>query len=528
MSTDHKVNPSNSKRRQNGAKSRLTLAIFAGVLIPPVGLYLVFDLVLNLTSLSAPYDWVLNRCSEILNEVTYGIIWEKAMAGWNRVVQWLPHPESPRFFDWKSVCLFIAICVSTFLLSWNAKDVKDSLLNINRKIRHALRFPSTSDSVNARPGFESATRTMIDVFTESSKLFFLRLACRILLLLALLATVVIPLVVLYLAMDRALDWARFSFPDSQLNKDYPNLVRSITVLTSIGLISFLLQESLKKAKESLFDTLQSVRKVFGSIHWSSLRHKENPRSIWSGSFSATLNLVLSGIVLCVIFVCSFIALKSLGIDVKPEANGVPPVPPHTHPANASTQYSLFYLSEGDLMSKRGICATDTNLVQWLTSFKSAISSCSNDTEKVTLRVQAFASTAPVTKDSELDTVTSHTLLDTVTSHTFNLDISNQRSHAIIYFLTTEKPTFYGCKAALNDSGRWRRSEWMEPGYKVIYEPWQTHAKMSEAKTVKDGTLNNRRKNLEFLNRTVQIIIEDGGCLTKEVEIAPKPGSDGDA
>ncbi len=54
---------------------------------------------------------------------------------------------------------------------------------------------------------------------------------------------------------------------------------------------------------------------------------------------------------------------------------------------------------------------------------------------------------------------------------------------------------------------------------MIYEPWQSHAKMNEAKLVKDGTLNNRRKGLEFLNRTVQIIIEDGGCLTKAVDNA---------
>ena len=58
-------------------------------------------------------------------------------------------------------------------------------------------------------------------------------------------------------------------------------------------------------------------------------------------------------------------------------------------------------------------------------------------------------------------------------------------------------------------------QWEGPHFTVTYKPWESHIQMTEAKLVKDGTLDNRRHALEFLNRTVQIIIEDGGCLTKE-------------
>ena len=113
------------------------------------------------------------------------------------------------------------------------------------------------------------------------------------------------------------------------------------------------------------------------------------------------------------------------------------------------------------------------------------------------------------------------------SDTFNYKIANERAEAIIYFLTLADTIQYNpkrCKAALNDSLIWRGypepdSTWEGQGFTVTYNPWESYAKMTEAKLVKDGSLDNRRRDLEFLNRTVEIIIEDGGCLTKPVDNA---------
>ena len=50
------------------------------------------------------------------------------------------------------------------------------------------------------------------------------------------------------------------------------------------------------------------------------------------------------------------------------------------------------------------------------------------------------------------------------------------------------------------------------GFDITYKPWQSYEEMAKAKPVQDSL----RLDLEFLNRTVQIIIEESGCLTKAV------------
>ena len=129
-----------------------------------------------------------------------------------------------------------------------------------------------------------------------------------------------------------------------------------------------------------------------------------------------------------------------------------------------------------------------------------------------LRVRALASTAPVTQKGHLDTTK---------SNTFNYQIANERAEAFIYFLTLKDPKSYtreNCKDALNNSLIWKIGEctsdstWKGKGFTVTYNPWKVHKQMTDAKLVKDGSLDNRRRALEFLNRTVQIIVEEGGLL----------------
>ncbi len=421
--------------KQIVARFLLVLAILLVVLIPPTGLSIALGLALDWAWAKVAYDWVIKACNCALNWVMHGCAWKWIKASWDWVLElWFLNPEPSESFIGKIVFLFIAICLILFLLSWKAADIKESLSKIKKKISEAFRCLQPPSSVTWLSYFATVGRAMKDVFTESLKLVLLRLGSRFLLLLVMLATVLLPLIVLCLALYRALDWVEDPFSKLNQNQKNKNLMRTITLLTSIGLISFMLQESLKKVKDSLYNILQSVRKVFGGISWTSLCEKGSSWMIYWDTFTASLKLVLSALILCIIFVCSFITLKSLGIEDKPETNRENPlVPPHTHPFDKSTQYSLFYRSQGDLATKEGICPTDSNLVNWLTSFKSAISSCSEDSAKVSLKVQAFASTAPVTKKSNLNPAT---------SNMFNREIANQRAQAIIYFLTTEPDTSY--------------------------------------------------------------------------------------
>lgn len=168
-----------------------------------------------------------------------------------------------------------------------------------------------------------------------------------------------------------------------------------------------------------------------------------------------------------------------------------------------------------------------------------------------LKIRGFASIAPVN-------VKEQSKPDSAQSDTLNYQIANQRAEALIYFLTLPESIEYDpeeCKAALDSSSIWGRSNEngtrVEPdtvwwnalhfdvtidtfksgqrltfamsdsnpikqqgkGFDVIYEPWQSYGKMKDAKQVNDGTLPKPRHHpLEFLNRTVQIIIEEGGCL----------------
>ena len=55
--------------------------------------------------------------------------------------------------------------------------------------------------------------------------------------------------------------------------------------------------------------------------------------------------------------------------------------------------------------------------------------------------------------------------------------------------------------------------WKGPKFDVAYKPWQNYKEMETVKPADDSLPGSH--SLKFLNRTVQIIIEDGGCLTKE-------------
>ena len=216
-----------------------------------------------------------------------------------------------------------------------------------------------------------------------------------------------------------------------------------------------------------------------------------------------------------------------------------------------TQFSLVYASQGSLSTKTGICPEGSN-EEWLKLFKKSITECSKE-EQVKLKIRGFASIAPVN-------VKEQSKPDSAQSDTLNYQIANQRAEALIYFLTLPESIPYApekCEAALDSSSIWGRNNELGPrvmpdtarwntlgfnvineletrrrltfamsdanpvkqrgkGFDVIYEPWQSYGEMKKNKPVNDGSRPKpRHYPLEFLNRTVQIIIEEGGCLTKD-------------
>ena len=200
-----------------------------------------------------------------------------------------------------------------------------------------------------------------------------------------------------------------------------------------------------------------------------------------------------------------------------------------------TRFSLAYLDTGDLKSKTGIWPEGKDL-KWLELFKKAISECSEE-KRMELKIQAFASVTPVIVNG---------ILTYTQSNQSNCEIANQRAEALIYYLTTEKYDSTECKNVLNDDRRWGRLEgklcarerpdilawkgsdftvtyddsprvqWEGPLFTVTYEPWKSSEEMATAKPADDGPPRDPpRPGLEFLNRTVQIIIEEGGDCWSE-------------
>lgn len=305
-----------------------------------------------------------------------------------------------------------------------------------------------------------------------------QIVTRFLLLLVILAHALISLLVLYLVWigtwvvgDEIL---RFSD-----NEETKNLIRTITMFSTIGLISFLFQRSIEHILKSISQITKKIVTVFQSIWMPGINNGESSLKTWRDTFLESLKLVSAVSILCIIFVCGYIALKEPDRSVivlndfsssyQPE-NGTP------QPEN-DTQILLYYLSQGNLDSKKGICPEESRLVEWLTLFKQALSECSEN-KQVGLKIRAFASTAPVTEKGRPKP-------EKVKSDTFNYQIANERAEALIYFLISEAPKSYTlgkCQDALNGGWIWGRaksdstgSTWVGEGFKVTYKPWLSHA-----------------------------------------------------
>lgn len=229
------------------------------------------------------------------------------------------------------------------------------------------------------------------------------------------------------------------------------------------------------------------------------------------------------------------------------------IPDHSHKPSTSyrfkkgTQFSLFY-REGDLKTKKGICPEGSNL-EWLKLFKTAILDSPKDKDRrIKLKIQGFASVAPVPVNG---------IINDKQSDSLNCEIANQRAEALIYFLTTEPYDSTKCKTALANDGRWGREvgkpytrgrpdtlawketdfavtyddpphvQWEGPNLTVTYKPWKNYKEIKPNKPMENPREGKERQlDSEFLNRSVRIIIEKGSDRTETMPAPPAEGNTG--
>ena len=348
------------------------------------------------------------------------------------------------------------------------------------------------------------------------------------------------------------------------SKDKP-IITIIALCTAIGLFYPLLKRYAKDFWQSLLNISEKISTVFQNPPWLSkinidknqLKETISEKIQLKETLQNSLILVFALWIGYILFFLGYLPIKDLSdwrfdvidrlTDIKTDtsklmilrASGYSPAFLST---NEDTSFLLVYPPQGNLGNKKGICPADgSRELEWLQFLKTVFSKCSKDTMK--LRVQGFASVAPITVNALTGTAKSDILkADSLRSDSLNCEIANQRAEALIYFLTlpdTIKYTMEGCKTALEDDRRWGRVEgkygrpdalawnrsnftvtyddsprvqWEGSNLTVTYKPWENYDEMAKAKPVQDS----QRRDLEFLNRSVQIIIEEGGFLKKAV------------
>ena len=311
-----------------------------------------------------------------------------------------------------------------------------------------------------------------------------------------------------------------------------NIVLVPSVLISIGVLSLLLKESAC----AIWDSLSRIKtRIVGfivtgwrptielrdslSVTWRCFVYRLCP-SVRS-TFNQSRKFYLAILTLYVTLFCGLLSVIQLELwqsNVSDKLKAIEELsiprfiflsstePSPTYLFEKGAQISLIHPIEGDLYTLEGICPDGVNEA-WLGLFKEAVRQCAGkDTTRI--RVRGFASIAPVTKRGTGDTTK---------SPIFNNEIANRRAQAILYFLQTDTYNKDKCVKALKNGWQFEPKDSNPTRLKLTYESWNTYEQMSDQKPVNDGSSANRKRDLEFLNRTVQIIIEDGGCLSNQVE-----------
>lgn len=549
------------------------IKILAAVIIPPILISIVLGLLVNwawpkvLPWGKAAGTWAIGWAKG-----TWASTGEWVKEQGTLTIEWITKTwvsELPGYLTVIIITLFI-ICLIPFLLKKYVESIRKSLSNIQEKIGEAFQV-------------ESPARK--ETFSDPLKLsvyplrLALRLIARLLLVLAILMIFLIPHLILILILIDIISAIHEPLSNAlQSNKD--TLPIDISLILQIALLfSGLSMFTFLFKREDILTPLLNMKNKVGDVFRDTRLPEvdiKDPLDTWGyafkmiwrsmkNTFHESSKLFLPVLILCIGGYLSSFSAKTF-INWTFESNTAPQnvIVLNSRDFSPSylfekgTQFSLAYASPGSLSTKTGICPEGSH-EEWLELFKKAIWECSKE-ERVKLKVQGFASIAPVVPDP-------------AQSDTLNYQIANQRAEALIHFLMLPPDSIYTeekCKDVLDNSSIWKRKKengtsvepdslwWKnswgvtvstekvndeskqlrftfsvsdsdtgagkqkQKGFDVIYEPWQNHEEMKAAKPADDGSRPKpRHYPIEFLNRTVQIIIEEGGCLTKEVPTVPK-------
>ena len=373
--------------------------------------------------------------------------------------------------------------------------------------------------------------------------FLFRIAARTILLIVTLGAVLSPPILVFLA------WMALGEPTEPPSR-FPEGGFLIAFLGALGIFSAVLNKTWKVVRSSLSKIGKEVWRIVGSgwiptpaldfdASLSKTRNK-NIAKIFPNArrmFFSSGQLIISIFLLLALLLLAYVSTMAETNWKDGVIRSLREPPPHVvvvTPEDRITSYllqngtifSLPFLSNGSPRTGEGICLTEDQKT-WLSEFKKAINECAKFSDpplRLQVTVRAYASTAPV----KMEGVSSHD--NAPSSDDLNCEIGNRRAEEVVNFLIHDDqkdPASFACESVggsgdtdyrgLGECQRLKKRFEFGPnedlGFKLVYVPWRTHEDMVENKPADDGDAETgpRRSAVEFLNRSVHLVLENDAC-----------------
>lgn len=182
--------------------------------------------------------------------------------------------------------------------------------------------------------------------------------------------------------------------------------------------------------------------------------------------------------------------------------------------DGANEASAFYLmfENPKLEDGTGICLDETNQ-RWVLGLKQAIGeACDEVSRDVAVKVTGFSSIAPVLVNGSDDM-----------SGELNCEIANLRAGAVVEMLRQDDPeqASLACRDRVEAFQRKQKfcdgrggpsSHSSGRGLSIVYNSWSDPEASELSRPVNDGTAKVRYRGAEAMNRVVQVVVRDGGCL----------------
>ena len=336
---------------------------------------------------------------------------------------------------------------------------------------------------------------------------------------------------------QVLDYVRDSTPDDGFGEILKSKVltpNGANLLISIGGLTFLLKKSggaIVKSFNDLFTNIENALKlIFDRQKMPALNLTKAPPNLWQVIFHPTWGNIKNAFRFSMQFIGAIFFFQNktprhfifMGTDQK--------FPSYSF--GEGTVFSLPHIDNGSCKERRGVCLDEIKY-QWLTEFKQAIEACADASSKLVpeVEVMGFASTAHFKGSEQTD------------QNQLNRQLANHRAEAVISFLVGAPEENWKCnpKGDLSEGcfqkGIAHPCEWQkEEGryecgkdsdklkFRLLYKPWKDVESMKQARPADDGDVPNpRRRDVEFLNRTVHIRIKNDVCRLDMEDSMPSPG-----